>query len=327
MNVIYDQYVNLKHVPYPKPDYLTFLSNLSSLPIYTPDQVYCPAWISFLDNIIEYLEKFFSRSKPLFPLDSLKVSSKDMFRIENESILDPSMYCSFCEKWFSNVSVHASHLSGKRHQRAVLSVNSSLLPQKDPIYCNTKWKRFWILQMIRELDQVVEETRNYIERKQSRTLHERQLDTLEQENQLNNDDEIDLEQIEGTQSDRLYNPLKLPLGWDGKPIPYWLYKLHGLGKEYSCEICGNYIYMGRKAYDRHSQEWRHSYGMKCLGIPNTKQFHEISQIKDAISLWKKVQTITKKENFRPDIMEEFEDSEGNVFNRKTFEDLHRQGLL
>ena len=22
----------------------------------------------------------------------------------------------------------------------------------------------------------------------------------------------------------IYNPLNLPLGWDGKPIPYWLYK-------------------------------------------------------------------------------------------------------
>lgn len=28
----------------------------------------------------------------------------------------------------------------------------------------------------------------------------------------------------------VYNPLKLPLGWDGKPIPYWLYKLHGLNQ-------------------------------------------------------------------------------------------------
>ena len=26
-----------------------------------------------------------------------------------------------------------------------------------------------------------------------------------------------------------YNPKSLPMGWDGKPIPYWLYKLHGLG--------------------------------------------------------------------------------------------------
>lgn len=36
----------------------------------------------------------------------------------------------------------------------------------------------------------------------------------------------------------VYNPLKLPLGWDGKPIPYWLYKLHGLNMEFKCEICG-----------------------------------------------------------------------------------------
>ena len=28
----------------------------------------------------------------------------------------------------------------------------------------------------------------------------------------------------------MYNPLKLPMGWDGKPIPYWLYKLHGLNQ-------------------------------------------------------------------------------------------------
>ena len=30
--------------------------------------------------------------------------------------------------------------------------------------------------------------------------------------------------------DFIYNPLKLPMGWDGKPIPYWLYKLHGLNQ-------------------------------------------------------------------------------------------------
>jgi splicing factor 3A subunit 3 len=40
---------------------------------------------------------------------------------------------------------------------------------------------------------------------------------------------------------RIYNPLRLPLGWDGKPIPFWLYKLHGLGVEYKCEICSDYV--------------------------------------------------------------------------------------
>ena len=32
------------------------------------------------------------------------------------------------------------------------------------------------------------------------------------------------------EDDFVYNPLKLPMGWDGKPIPYWLYKLHGLNQ-------------------------------------------------------------------------------------------------
>merc|ERR1740136_529866 len=65
----------------------------------------------------------------------------------------------------------------------------------------------------------------------------------------------------------IYNPLNLPLGWDGKPIPYWLYKLHGLNIEYKCEICGNYSYWGPRAFERHFQEWRHAHGMRCLGVP------------------------------------------------------------
>ena len=37
----------------------------------------------------------------------------------------------------------------------------------------------------------------------------------------------------------------------GKPIPYWLYKLHGLNISYNCEICGNFTYKGPKAFQRH----------------------------------------------------------------------------
>merc|ERR1712012_1012905 len=43
----------------------------------------------------------------------------------------------------------------------------------------------------------------------------------------------------------IYNPKGVPLGWDGKPIPYWLFKLHGLNHFYTCEICGNESYRGR----------------------------------------------------------------------------------
>ena len=63
--------------------------------------------------------------------------------------------------------------------------------------------------------------------------------------------------------------------------------------------------------------------MKCLGLPNTKHFQEITTIKDALILADKLKEEAKKEEPK----KEFEDKDGNVFNRKTFEDLHRQGLL
>lgn len=49
-------------------------------------------------------------------------------------------------------------------------------------------------------------------------------------------------------------------------------------QEFKCEICGNYSYWGRRAFERHFKEWRHQHGMRCLGIPNTKNFNEITSI-------------------------------------------------
>ena len=43
----------------------------------------------------------------------------------------------------------------------------------------------------------------------------------------------------------IYNPLKIPLDFDGKPIPYWLYKFRGLNRYFKCQICGNREYRGR----------------------------------------------------------------------------------
>lgn len=80
----------------------------------------------------------------------------------------------------------------------------------------------------------------------------------------------------------LNNPKKIPLDWDGKPIPYWLYKLHNLNQEFKCEICGNMVYKGRKAFEMHFQEWRHSYGMSCLKIPNTVHFKGVTEINEVL---------------------------------------------
>uniref|UniRef100_A0A8C4T338 Splicing factor 3a, subunit 3 n=1 Tax=Erpetoichthys calabaricus TaxID=27687 RepID=A0A8C4T338_ERPCA len=161
-------------------------------------------------------------------------------------------------------------------------------------------------------------THENVQRKQARTGEEREEEEEEQPSESESDDE---------DNEIIYNPKNLPLGWDGKPIPYWLYKLHGLNINYNCEICGNYTYRGPKAFQRHFAEWRHAHGMRCLGIPNTAHFANVTQIEDAVSLWAKLKTQKASERWQPDTEEEYEDSSGNVVNKKTYEDLKRQGLL
>ena len=99
---------------------------------------------------------------------------------------------------------------------------------------------FRIGRLREELASTIYDTMNLVRKKQSRGYEE----VDENEESSSESEEADAP---------IYNPKNLPLGWDGKPIPYWLYKLHGLGIEYKCEICGNYSYWGRRAFEQHFQ--------------------------------------------------------------------------
>ena len=126
----------------------------------------------------------------------------------------------------------------------------------------------------------------------------------------------------------VYNPKNVPLGFDGKPIPYWMYKLHGLDKHFTCEICGNETYSGPKIFEKHFSEGRHSMGMATLNLPNTKEYYGLTKIEEVVALHKKLTALNEKKiawNNEED--EEFEDSEGNVMSKETYENLKRNGLL
>jgi splicing factor 3A subunit 3 len=66
--------------------------------------------------------------------------------------------------------------------------------------------------------------------------------------------------------------------------------------------------------------------MQALGIPNTKVFFEITRIKDGIKLWRTLNQQKEKTLDRRSI-QEYEDSEGNVYDRETFRLLTKQGIL
>ncbi|KAF2090898.1 hypothetical protein K490DRAFT_34467 [Saccharata proteae CBS 121410] len=259
------------------------------------------------------------------------------------------IWCPDCQKGFGSQGTYNGHLSGKKHIKNAnaraereqatpdgsngtksngakpngTGINVQRLKEKA-----VAAREFRVKKLASAMQTERSDTRVNVERKAGMTDRERQaeLATLYGESEeangangdANDDDEND---------DKIYNPLKLPLAWDGKPIPFWLYKLHGLGVEFPCEICGNFVYMGRRAFDKHFNEARHIHGLKCLGITNTTLFREITGIEEAQNLWNKIQNDKKKEKQSTENVVQMEDAQGNVMPEKVYYDLLKQGLL
>jgi splicing factor 3A subunit 3 len=69
--------------------------------------------------------------------------------------------------------------------------------------------------------------------------------------------------------------------------------------------------------------------MRALGIPMSKAFYEITTIADALALHRTLQErggAAAGKDAAPDV-DEVEDEEGNIYSRKTWDDLKRQGLV
>ena len=257
------------------------------------------------------------------------------------------VWCPDCEKEFKNDNVYKAHLTGKKHIKNAEARKASAngdgpTANGNPTGPSTSAQRLKekaiaarehrVRSLAAAMKTEREETRINVERKAGMTDRERQqeLAAMYEEDQLmtngghgnggGSDDEDDGDE-------KIYNPLKLPLAWDGKPIPFWLYKLHGLGVEFPCEICGNYVYMGRRAFEKHFSESRHIYGLKCLGITQTGLFREITRIEEAERLWERLQREKKAKAEKGEGVVEMEDSEGNVMPERVYWDLEKQGLL
>jgi len=206
---------------------------------------------------------------------------------------------------YSKQTVYDAHLTSKKHTKATQKQATSSEPPKNPNgtgatpsngsmpppssipinkYKSVALCTYLTTSLLSTLTPVLIDTKSNVERRFSLTAREREQELLEQAKApAPAPSSTTKEGEEEEEEERIYNPLKLPLGWDGKPIPYWLYKLHGLGIEYRCEICSDHVYMGRKNFERHFQESRHAFGMRALGLPNTKHFHEITKIEDALA--------------------------------------------
>lgn len=170
------------------------------------------------------------------------------------------------QKMYSKQTVYDAHLTSKKHVKAAAkqaeSGQTPAHPNGPPQDGNgnahaaessrSKHRTAALLthlttKLLVNLTSVLNDTKANVERRSSLTAREREQELLEQSQPKPPPAPAakEGEEEEEEEEERIYNPLKLPLGWDGKPIPYWLYKLHGLGVEYRCEICSDHVYMGR----------------------------------------------------------------------------------
>lgn len=365
MHLLFEKYINLKGVT--RIDYITYLTKFDHLYEISKEVTKkTGAYKEYLTALSDYLEDFTRRAKPLLDLEREMTNCEREFEPKWRTGKIPGWGTEKAAGALSKPSTGTAApldlssyhtvesleaLGADRLKSALLALDmkcgGTLRERADRLF-NTKDNNVQEMQNgnnlnannIKKIKEEIRQfnlakveyriyklsefvsaeraaTRENIERKQARTAGEE-----EEEEEVEEFYDID-ERDDGVP----YNPKNLPLGWDGKPIPYWLYKLHGLNIGYSCEICGNQVYKGPKAFQRHFTEWRHSHGMRCLGIPNTAHFANVTKINEAIELWKKICEDKNKVKWSAETDEEYEDSLGNVVNRRTFEDLKRQGLL
>lgn len=290
----HEEYLNLKGAK--RSTYLQYLSlfdKFADIPRVNKNDGY----FSYLTNLAKYLENFLARTRPLDnPQVTLDKFSKEFDKAWEDHnvpgwkvagpIAQPpksggSIYCQPCAKEFTNKNTYDAHLSGKKHIKAAAALEGgdSTTPttaatgNKDVDIAKLKdraiaEREFRITKLAEILSKERDDTLTNVERKASLTERERQaeLDQLFQESFTTLGTTHIVDDEDDDDEEKIYNPLKLPLAWDGKPIPYWLYKLHGLGVEHTCEICGNFVYMGRRAFDKHFTEGRHTHGLRYVSI-------------------------------------------------------------
>lgn len=316
----FQQFVNLKGID--RVDYIDYLERFSSFP--DRSSVKNKEYADYVQGLADYLVGFVKKTQPMFNIDSVVEGFEKDFNTqwENGSFLpvgycdidrereESGLWCKYSQKQFSNQTTYDAFLKGKNFKKAQKWYDSTF---KAICLNETKVDKLAAL-----LEEAIENTKEHVQVKFARRYDE---DPSEEEGENDVDSESS-EEVEVKMEKANY-----PVGWDGNPIPFWLYKLHGLGIEYKCEICGNMSYWGPRAFDRHFQEWRHSHGMKCLRLENTKEFHHVTKIEDALELAKRLKELREKDKWKEDEMEECEDYDGNIMNKKTFQDLRAQGLI
>ncbi|QLG71925.1 hypothetical protein HG535_0C02770 [Zygotorulaspora mrakii] len=321
----------------------TLLKFLDILSVFLDDEKYLlkppmdrknERYLQFLGKLSNYVETYFCKCNILLDNKLLDSTIKTDFLSHLDTPIkraNKGYYSIASGKWFKTQAVYESYLTGKNHKKSVTKRYNGLLSE------------YKIHRYLKLLQKEFNRTREFIERKLAFTTEERieemaklnecydspdyGADEKEEENSADTKNDLALQSKNGSESS-----VDLPLGPDGLPMPYWLYKLQGLDVTYTCEICGNLTFKGRRAFEKHFTEPTHMLRLRCLGIEPSPIFKGITSIEAALKLSNQVGALKKtktsgrhQQGIDMDI--EMEDEDGNVMSKKLYEELKKQGLV
>ena len=254
LTVLHEQYLNLPGVRGGRRlDYLRYLDvfdhfTLPQCPVKRSDKMR-EEYFSYVQALSAYLESFMRKIKPLENLEKFFTSVDQEFaeawdadkipgwsKNDTETNGGPTApaaegtgegtWCTDCEKEFKNENVYKNHLTQKKHLRAVemrgtnghgKAADNGVALQIQRLKERAVAEReFRVRKLCAAMQTERSDTRVNVERRQGMTEKERQqeLEALFAESNepigqpREEDDEEDGE-------DKIYNPLKLPLAWDG----------------------------------------------------------------------------------------------------------------
>ncbi len=311
-----------------------------------------PDYKKFLENLSEYLESFIRRQQPLTNWTKAKLEFQASFDHRwtageipgwHQKTCESQLYAVVTDRLLSNEIAMNGHISSKEYRKAYEKFNQLCEEERAnrlsaSIQFDYEVARLeeYIAQLKNSLADTFSETIDHVTRKQARTAYELSVELSglagEGVTKFEIPDNISEQSSSGGEevdvNDRaIYNPKNLPIGPDGKPIPYWQYKLFGLDKEFKCEICGDYSYFGRRAFEKHFSEWRHINGLRALRIKNSNHFFGVTGIEDAVAINEKIRKQTTSVVFNAEKEMECEDAMGNVMSYRAYQDLVRQGMI
>ncbi|EPR78657.1 hypothetical protein SLOPH_238 [Spraguea lophii 42_110] len=227
--------------------------------------------------------------KKAFPLKKVKLQIDECISSEPYLFFSENIFCICCDKSIKE-NLYKYHKDGKKHRKNAIENNKIFEVEYHEVYITEQIIKEYILILKQQIINtiLIKDTEDNMTRKHS----ERKNDEF------------------------------TPKDNKGNIIPLWLYKYYGLNINYHCELC-NIKIKGKYNYEKHFNTITHNDNLKNLGITEINKFFGILKLKEIEELQRNIEDREENELYQ----EEVEDEQGNIYDKKTYEELKRLGML